>query len=181
MFNPLENAFPLDYLNDINIIKKYLILDDMNACRLVTLNQSILQIPYRIYNKPLTMTQINSFTHHQQLMLSCVFTRHHNGFVRHEMVKNIMKIYPILKDKDFIIPYIFLLLGEYVTEICEELYTYFESNKGVINKFIQENKELTSLTYQRCVSYWNEYYRKSKYSNFHEYPAKRIFDLFNKN
>jgi predicted metalloprotease with PDZ domain len=97
MFNALKSAFSAHYFNGIATLNRYLNLDDIDTYRSVILNQDILKIPYRIYNKPLTMNQINSFTHHQHLILSCVFTRHHNGFVRHEMVKNIMKKHPILK------------------------------------------------------------------------------------
>ncbi|WP_179998298.1 hypothetical protein [Acinetobacter sp. YH12239] len=89
-----------------------------------------------------------------------------------------MKIHPVLKENDFVIPYIFLLLGEYVLEIIEDLYLYINANKFVIKKFIQENKKFSYITYQRSVSYWNEYYRLSRYKYLHDYPAKKVFDLF---
>lgn len=178
MINSLENAFPLHCRNDINSIKNYFVLDDIDACRNITLNQNFLQIPYRIYNKPLTMAQLDSFTCHQQLIINCIFTRHHNGFIRHEVIKNIMQIHPLLEEDDFVIPYIFMLLGEYVVEICEDLYPYIKANKSVINKFIQQNKEFCYLTYQRSVSYWNEYYRLSTYKYLRDYPVRKIFDLF---
>lgn len=178
MFNSIENSFPLHCKSDIHIIKNYLVLDDMDAYRTITLNQNILQVPYRIYNEPLTMTQMNSFTHHQQLIVNCIFTRHHNGFIRHEMVKKIIQIHPILKEDDFVILYIFLLIGEYVAEICEDLYPYIKANKSVIQQFIKNNKEFSYLTYQRSVSYWNEYYRLSRYKYLSDYPARKIFNLF---
>lgn len=177
MLNSLENAFPLHCRNDINTIKNYLVLDDIDTHHLVTLNQNFLQIPYRIYNEAFTMVQLESLTHHQQLILFCIYTRHHNGFIRHEMVKHIMKIHPVLKENDFVIPYIFLL-GEYVAEICEDLYPYIKANKSVIHQFIQENKEFSYLTYQRSVSYWNEFYRLSRYKHLRDYPARKVFDLF---
>ncbi len=81
MIHSLENAFPLHCRNDIDTIKNYLVLEDMDACRIITLNQSIFHIPYRIYNEPLTMVQLESFTHHQQLKISFI---------------NQKKIYPLL-------------------------------------------------------------------------------------
>lgn len=180
MSNSLENAFPSYLLNDIATLKRYLNVDDRAPYRLAILDQDILKIPYRIYNKPLSITKINSRPYNQQLMLSCIFTRHHNGFIRHDMVKNIIQIHPILKEDDFVIPYIFLLLGEYIVEISIELYSYIQINKKVFTQFIDENKALSLLTYQRAASYWNEYYRKTKYVHFHEYPVKIIFDLFEK-
>ena len=92
MFNSLENAFPLHCRNDINTIKNYFVLEDMDAHHIIALNQDFLQIPYRVYNEPFTIEEIESFTYNQQLILSCIFTRHHNGFIRHDMVKNIIQI-----------------------------------------------------------------------------------------
>ena len=181
MSDSLENAFPLYLLNDIVTLKRYLNVDDIGPYRLAILDQDILEIPYRIYNKPLSMTQINSLPYNQQLMLSCIFTRHHDGFIRHKMIRNIIYLHPILKENDFVIPYIFVLLGEYVVEICIELYPYIQSNKKVFTQFLEKNKALNLLTYQRAVSYWNEYYRKTKYAHFHKYPVKITFDLFEKN
>ena len=178
MSNSLENAFPSYLLNDIATLKRYVNIDDRAPYHLAILDQDILKIPYRIYNEPLTITKINSLPYNQQLMLSCIFTRHHNGFIRHKMIKNIMYYHPILKENDFVIPYIFLLLGEYVAEICEELYPYIKANKSVIRQFIQQNKELSHLTYQRSVSYWNEFYRQSIYKHLQDYPARKAFDLF---
>lgn len=178
MYTSLENVFPPECVKDLQSIKINVDLNNFDIYRLVVLNQHVLQIPYRIYIKPLTIDEIKKYNQPQQIIISCVFTRHHNGFIRHQMVNHIMQTHPILKEDDFVIPFIFLLLGEYVAEICEDLYPYIKANKSVIEQFIKNNKEFSYVTYQRSVSYWNEYYRLSRYKYLRDYPARKIFDLF---
>lgn len=178
MPNILESAFPTDCLEDLLSLKRQLELNILDEYQTIIVNHLSFKIPYRIYNKPFTNTQISALNQHKKLILFCIFTRHHDGFVRHKMVKNIMEIHPILKEDDFVIPYIFILLGEYVVEICIDLYPYIEANKLVILKFLKENKKLSYLTYQRSVSYWNEFHRTSRYKYLRDYPARKVFDLF---
>lgn len=174
----LEAAFPTEHIKDLQAIETYVEFSTFDEYRTATINHLLIHIPYRIYNPPLSTTKVKTLTLQQQLILFCIFTRHHNGFIRHEMVKNIMQIHPTLEEDDFIIPYIFLLLGEYVAEICEDLYPYIKANRSVINNFMQKNTEFSYLTYQRSVSYWNEYYRQSIYKDYRNYPTSKVFDLF---
>ncbi|MCH5686972.1 hypothetical protein LWM68_23485 [Niabella sp. W65] len=73
-----------------------------------------LGIPYRVYfNEPDT-EQLASLTEVQQLVLHCIYLRHHNGFVRQQHLELLGT-----RDEFWIIPFTFQLLGEYIPEIME--------------------------------------------------------------
>jgi hypothetical protein len=43
-------------------------------------------------------------------------------------------------------------------------------------KFIKENKKYWQKTESRMISYWNEYYRRSKFPKLKDYIGKQIVD-----
>ncbi|KAB1857974.1 hypothetical protein F4W09_04350 [Acinetobacter tandoii] len=172
MKNTLEQAFPIQRIEAIKSL-----LTDINAVgqRVVCLNGDILEIPYRIYNDLPNFSHLNNLSTQELSIIYCLYSRHSDGYIRQEMVKKLIEI----EFQYFMIPYVFLLIGEYVVEIINDIYPLIEKNKDFFIEFMNNNHELTILTYQRMVSYWNEYYRYNRYKYLNDYPGKIIFNLFN--
>lgn len=133
------------------------------------LNDEILNIPSRVYfNEPAEIDE-KALTERQQLILNCIYLRHHNGFIRQKRVDKI-----IGSKEDFVIPFIIQLLGEYVVEI---LYVLDQNIKDedikFYKNFILQNEKYWQKTKSRLISYWNEYYR-SQYPILKEYVGFKI-------
>ena len=166
----------LYFLSESNDYIKFLLADIHTlGKRIVCLNGDILEIPYRIYNDVPNFSQLNNLSPQELSIIYCLYSRHFDGYIRQEMIKKLIEI----EFQDFMIPYVFLLVGEYVVEIINDIYPFIEKNKEFFIDFINNNHDLTTLTYQRMVSYWNEYYRHSQYKYLNDYSGKRIFNLFN--
>ena len=177
----LLNAFPIDLKQDVEIVADFLI--DKNFDIHPTVEQEIildgqkLIIPGRVYFDNPTDTAGNSLTINQQTILNCIYLRHHNGFVRQQQLEKL--IYNV---KDYyVIPFVFQLLGEYVMEILEVADKHI-NDKTINNylKFFNENPTYRQQTESRMISYWDVYYRRTKYKNLKEYIGWQIFDRIRK-
>jgi hypothetical protein len=96
--------------------------------------------------------------------LCCLFSRHHSGFVRERMLREILQGDP----PPWIYPFAIQLLGEYVIEILEVLWTRRDllcSEQCVM--FLNDNPQFVALTKKRIVSYWHCYFRS---------PSPRLVD-----
>ena len=118
-------------------------------------------------------------------MLYCLFTRHHDGYVRERCLKNIIR-----SNNKFTAPYILQLLGEYVVEIIEVIYQNREQiNHNNLVAYILENPKHYELTRQRVYSYWDCYYRSSypkykrgvipKGKSYLDYPGIKMVKYLN--
>ena len=128
----------------------------------VALNGESLKIPDRIYFNEPAPGKREHLTTTQKTILDCLYTRHHNGFVRQRKLEQLMG-----KSSDFIIPYTIQLLGEYVLEIIEDLQNHiFSGNSDKYVNFIRENPAYWIKTKCRVTSYWNAYYRHPQYPDY---------------
>jgi len=134
----------------------------------IFLNSEPLMISYRVYFHEPDLAKISTLTSKERAVLFCVYTRHYDGYVRE---KNLLKL---LNEKDyFIIPFMVLLMGEYILTILELISKHIDNNLELYRKFVSENKNLWLLTKSRIVSYWNEYYRY-EYPDFQQYIGYNI-------
>ena len=131
---------------------------------------------YRIYFDEPSQELENKLTDTQKQILNCIYTRHHNGYIREKRLKNLFGF-----DHEWILPYKLQLLGEYVMEILLEL------DKHINDKNIQQYKQLTlnnrkywEQTKSRMGSYWNEYYRYPNYKKIKDYIGYKIMKRINK-
>lgn len=170
MKNILEQAFPFQQIDNI---KSLLGNIDGLGERTVYLNGNILEIPYRIYNNLPDFSQMNHLSDQEFAIICCLYSRHWDGYVRQEMIKKLIE----MKFQDFMTPYVFLLIGEYVVEIINDIGPFVEKNRDSFIGFINGNHDFKVLTYQRMVSYWNEYYRHSQYKYLYDYPGKKVFNI----
>jgi hypothetical protein len=135
----------------------------------VRFENELLSVPYRIYYNPPVPERLQ-LSGRQSEMLDCLFTRHHDGFIRQKHLARIIGL------RDGWIPcFVVPLVGEYVVEILrliQENLTCLETD--IYADFVHANPEFLELTEQRVISYWNCYYRSIKRD---EYPGFLILDF----
>ena len=122
----------------------------------LVLNGETLRIPYRVYATEPPAHLASALSQQQRIALCCLFTRHNSGFVRERMLHEILEEEPAPWAYAFAIQ----LLGEYVIEILEVLWT----RRGALRSeqclaLLNENPKFVALTKKRIVSYWNCYFR----------------------
>lgn len=129
-----------------------------------------LRIPYRVYFNEPDPEQLASLTEVQQLILHCIYLRHHNGFIRHQHLEQLG-----IRYEYWVTPFVFQLLGEYVAEIIEVIYRQLDDQ--LLDNFQQlgkENPRYYRQTENRMVNYWSIYYKR-RYPRLRSYPGYRIF------
>ena len=119
------------------------------------------EIPYRLYNPvpPTDLAQIGSQT---ALAIDCLYTRHHDGFVRQRALHRVLA-----SEDPWTIPFVVQLLGEYVMEICEDIQSFAQATLPQrpdmireVHSFAENNPDFVVLTEQRATNYWQCYYRR---------------------
>ena len=167
-------AFPSSLISDTEKIVSYLQNKAhefySNHSFQILLQQETIQIPVRTYLNVPANKQFSNFPLTQQQMLRCIYTRHHDGFIRQSMLQALLE-HPL---DYFVFPYLFQLMGEYVVEILEIIEPHLnQSNQKLQIQFISENPRYFRTIESRIVSYWNEYYRL-QYPDFKDYVGYKI-------
>jgi len=140
----------------------------------LNLRDEEVKVPYRIYLNEPTDDRIATLSELQQVILHCLYLRHHNGYIRQKHLEKLSD-----KTETFICPFTVQLLGEYVVEILlvlENLIT--PSVLADYAEFLSSNIFYWQQTQSRMVSYWNEYYRKDV-PRLADYVGKRLADRLN--
>jgi hypothetical protein len=172
------NAFP-SYLKDeiLNINNKITFYADYNSAGdfNIKMGSEELQIPYRIYYKEPVKEAEEQLTIIQKDILDCLYTRHHNGFIRETRLRKI-----ILSKHEWVVPFILQLLGEYVIEILYVIEEHMNQLDGdSFGNFINNNRDYYFITKQRVMSYWACYYRGT-FPNINDYVGYKIVKHFDK-
>ena len=126
------------------------------------------RIPSRIYSEVPSEADLVKITERQRLIVACLLTRHHNGFVRQRFATSLANSL-----HDWTTPFAVQLLGEYVYNIFIELNDIFPLGPSKsITAFAANNPKFLTTTCRRIVSYWT-YYR-TLVPDFAEYPPYQI-------
>ncbi|MCH5719829.1 hypothetical protein [Niabella hibiscisoli] len=96
----------------------------------IQLAGEMLSIPCRVYFNEPNQEQLVSLTKVQQLILHCIYLKHHNGFIRQQHLEQLG-----LRYEYWITPFVFQLLGEYIPEIMEVI--YHQLNDQLLDNFQQ--------------------------------------------
>ena len=76
--------------------------------------------------------------------------------------------------EDWTIPYIAKICDEYVIEILEMTYEILKNRiQNGLRNFVLKYESFCK-SYNRMISYWNEYYR-SKNKSFQQYIGRKLF------
>jgi hypothetical protein len=122
----------------------------------VNVDGETLCIPYRLYYDPeLVRRELSNSQSTERLILLCLGTRHHDGYLRQECVQ------PLLKNEaSWLIPFLLQLAGEYVVEIVEEVANVIvERDPATLRAFALENPSYLATLNRRVTSYWSCYHR----------------------
>ena len=137
----------------------------------VTVGHEHLTIPGRIYNPPPGDDAVSALREEQRLMLACLFTRHHNGYVRQQYAELVA-----VERQPWVVPYVVHLLGEYVVEIAEAIKDRLprdQDSQALYARFAQDNPMFMATIHARATSYWNCYYRRA-YPDRVTYPGLAV-------
>jgi hypothetical protein len=137
--------------------------DDIGA---ITLHGKPLRIPARIYRPEPEWREIDSLPAVEQLIAACLYTRHHDGYVRQRALERAITI-----DETWVAPFVLQFLGEYVLELVTRVAAVLTGPPRLaFVTFLRENPGFLDLTTQRATSYWNEYHR-TQFWRREDYPA----------
>lgn len=174
-----HNGFPADLKNDVTKIVGLITKKTYNN---VTIDVSedfvqycqdneVIRFPYRIYFIDNSDEVLDSLNEQQKMILHCIYSRSCEGFVRQRHIHSLLQ----MDYEDWTIPYIVKICDEYVVEIIEMTYEVLkDQDTERIQNFCSENREAFCKSYNRMISYWNEFYRH-KYKNFHQYIGRKLF------
>jgi hypothetical protein len=164
-------GFPKKYNEDLIVILKILskqVLDEnykiINEIPAMVDGEEII-FPYRIYLNEIEKVDEDTLNEIQKIILSCIFTRHHDGYIRQ---KNLRKIFN--SNENFTIPYKLKLLSEYVVEINKDIAANIENNIDIYKKFTNKNIKFYKRIYSQIDSQWGEHFKGKE--------AKTIKDYF---
>lgn len=129
-----------------------------------------LRIPDRLYYDPdLLRRELNNAQADTRLILLCLGTRHYDGYLRQECLRELLK-----DETPWLTLYIVQLAGEYVAEIAEDVARAFvERSPASLQPFVLENPAYLATLERRVTSYWNCYYRTA-YPERRCYPGARV-------
>lgn len=136
-----------------------------------SLNGQSISFPYRIYIHEMEYEVFSKMSDKEKMIISCIYSRSHNGFIREKHIRNLLSMdYP-----EWVIPYIFKVCDEYVVEILEVVYESLKDrNTESIKEFCTNNQIAFCKSYNRIISYWNEFYRCDCYL-YKNYIGRKLF------
>ena len=150
-------AFPSYLIQEATALADFLLkreacFHEMVGQERVILSGESLVIPKRVY---FGKYNPKSLTSREELMLYCLYLSHHNGYLREQYLQEVLQ-----SKEDFVLPYVALLLGDYVYEILEVLAKNLPKEmKGRLKSFLAENPQLKRRIESLIVSYWDCYYK----------------------
>lgn len=166
----LINSFPKNFEKDAIVVSQYIpnnIFICGSFCKYKLLSGEEIQFPYRVYNVE-NIKIPSELTYTQKMIFHAFLSRSTNGYIREKHIHEILK----MNYTEWIFPYIIKLSDEYVVEILELIYYYLKDKDcKEIKSFCVLNINSFLRSYDRMVSYWNEYYRGS----FYEYVGRKLF------
>jgi hypothetical protein len=174
---PFLKMFPESLSGDVERVVALLPTNDSSPQESKTIPMVVdsqhITICSRIYKKELDESLVSSLNNTQKLILSCIYTRHQDGFVREKHLKNLL-----VEVKSWTVPFIIMLLGEYVVEIISLIREGIADpdTQKLYNDFIVQNPVFWASTKSRIVSYWDVYYRDS-FKDKEDYPGMEVIKM----
>lgn len=177
--NRLLKAYPSAIAGDARTV-----LDRIDLCAeiepsdsfSVNFGNEILEIPGRVYfHQDNLVYTYHNFNPVQYDILNCLFSRHHNGYIREKCLRHIIR-----SENAWIAPFVIRLAGEYVIEILSVIEAELNHiNCDMFKVFLEENPGFYELIKQRVISYWDCYYR-ARYWKREHYAGFRIIEFLDR-
>lgn len=128
-------------------------------------------IPYRVTHD-VASVDLNGLTDLQTVLLSCILTRHFDGFVRERHLARILT-----SNYEWVPPFVIQLVGEYVLEIlCRVRDGLSDLDRNLYRDFLLANPAFFDRTKQRVRSYWYCYYTNVKKEDYAGFEIVRFLD-----
>jgi hypothetical protein len=165
----LRSVFPASLKSDVDAVlaamPPSLGYERVNGPR-VSIKGERIELLSRLYSPEPPDDVTRQLNDRQRLILSCLYSRHHDGYVRERHL-------PRLQGDDPWLPHFVLqLVGEYVIEICQVALDQLDAiPRASYETFAAENGEFVALVRQRIVSYARQYHRSM---GFVDDPAFRF-------
>ena len=135
----------------------------------INLAGEVINVPVRIYSAEATL-ESRVANDVQVTMLRCLYSRHHNGYVREKALREL-----IASPRSFVVPYVVQLASEYVEEILIIIRDHLPTlDRRVYGSFLLENPRYEQTVRSRIISYWHAYYRQRD----RDYVGFDILDFF---
>lgn len=170
-------AFPKRYEQDVRVVKACL---PFGWTRLspgtikVKIEYEHIQIPMRLYLLEVDAERIKKLTSTQQTILYCLYTRHHDGYVREHYLQQLLKTRP---RNGWVLAYVIELASEYIREIVDIIVPAIEQwDSEVKRRFVEDDPAYMKRIEDRMISYWNAYYRSGERRSEANYPGFRIIE-----
>ncbi|MEV0347713.1 GNAT family N-acetyltransferase [Nonomuraea sp. NPDC050680] len=169
----LTYAFPDDLDGDVRtVIDLMPRMSQSPASFRAVVGEDRVAIPQRVYHPEIAPEGLSP---RQQTILHCLFTRHHDGFVRQRHLRQI-----VTRTEPWVLPYILELAGDHVIEIVTEVHAALadltapgSALRQPYGRFVADNPDLLTLIEQRTASYWACHHRK-KFPRLADYPGRRL-------
>lgn len=132
----------------------------------VSINGERIELLSRLYAPEPSADATRRLSNRQRLILSCLHSRHHDGYVRERHLLRLQG------DDPWLPHFVLQLVGEYVIETCQVALDQLDAiPRTSYETFAAENEEFVALVRRRIVSYAREYHRSM---DFVDYPAYRF-------
>lgn len=172
-------GFPLDMLQTINKIIEYIpnltshdVWFSAHAERITySLSEQTISFPYRVYFDEIEEDIFFNMRDIEKLIINCIYSRSFDGYVREKHIRRLLSMeYP-----KWAIPYIVKICDEYIVEIIQLVYENLkDKNTDDIKNFCGNNYNSFCKSYNRMISYWNEFYRWDCY-RYENYVGRKLF------
>jgi len=127
--------------------------------------------PYRLYLLEINNDELLKLNDIQKMVLHCIYSRSCDGYVREKHIRELLAT----DIPYWTIPYIVKVCDEYVVEILWTVYEgLLDQDTDKIKQFCANNWKSLCRSYNRMVSYWNEFYRYDCY-RFRDYIGRKLF------
>lgn len=114
-------------------------------------------LPSRLYLDEVTEEKIQTLSETQRWLLYCLYTRHHDGYVREKYVQRLKQEQA---KTDWVLLYLIELTGEYVREILERIEPMLQTwSEEQLRIFATANDRYLQRVERRIISYWDVYQR----------------------
>jgi hypothetical protein len=177
----IVGAFPSGLTSDVEAVLNAIPVAKHEPSKsdigVITVEGECLHIPSRIYFPEPAQEFLSELSKQQRVILACLYTRHHDGFVREKWLKQIINA-----EEKWTVPFVLQFTGEYIIEIIKFLSDNVESLKREhYSNFIKANSDFTIKTSQRILSYWECYFRgvSPVFINYCGYKTANEIGLWN--
>jgi len=114
-------------------------------------------LPSRLYLDEITEAKIQTLSETQRWLLYCMYTRHHDGFIREKYVQRLEQEQA---NPGWVLLYLIELTGEYVREILERIEPVLQIwPEEQLRTFAAANERYLQRIERRIISYWDLHQR----------------------